>query len=110
MVKGGNRVVVVVVVVTTVVCVVGISANCARVVFGSTRGRVVDVALLIGREALLPLLEGLPAAGRVGGSILSFSQYLPNVSCNVDVCAGKHRVWRGGARLLEVASISCEHK
>lgn len=64
--------VVVVVVVTTVVCVAGAKANCPRVVLGSTRGMLLEAALLIGLELLSPLLEGRPAPGRNGGSILPF--------------------------------------
>lgn len=67
MAKGGNLVVVVVVVVTTVVCVAGAKANCPRIVLGSTRGMLFEVALRIGLEALMTLLE---APGRNGGSIL----------------------------------------
>jgi hypothetical protein len=72
MAKGGNLVVVVVVVVTTVVCVAGAKANCPRVVLGSTRGILLEIALLIGLK-VLPLLEGRPLPpGRDGGSILPF--------------------------------------
>jgi hypothetical protein len=97
MTKGGNLVVVVVVVVTTVVCVAGAKANCPRVVLGSTRGTLLEVALLVGLEAL-PLLKGRrPPPGRDGGSITlspevsstnSFQSYRPilsSVLINIEV-------------------------
>ena len=72
MANGGNFVVVVVVVLTTVVCIAGAKATCPRVMLRSTRGTLVEAALLIGLEELRPLLDGLPAE-RNGGSIWSFA-------------------------------------
>lgn len=97
--------VVVVVVVTTVVCMAGGNANCARVVLGSTRGTPVEVALLIGLEALLPLLEGRLAVGWVGGSMPPFYRRRTVLWYDVAVGAGKHRA----RRAAEVASVSCAH-